>query len=594
MNETNLGVPRTNRLEAPIRYLSLAGRGLGSVVPAIRRLWCSRYFVGSSDEQPTHPQARWHLLVLLSVAAVLLFWRVDRPLIDPTEGRQAMIPYEMLESGDLLTPRLGGRPYFEKPALHYLLVATTYRIVGTDQTTAHLVPVLMGLLTVWLTYRWGKCAVGERAAFLAALGLSLSVGFVLFSRTILPDGMLVTLVTGSYYAAYRAMAPGGFRWRWWLLSSFGCGLGVLTKGPLALALVAPPVFLVGLVDRRLARPRLGAWIAYGVVLLAMAAPWYVFMAVNYPGFVAHFLWKSNVVRFAKAYNHQEPFWYFLPVLWALMFPWGLLGLGLGYFLFSRRPELARKRGPSVGFCFLAASWVFLFFSVSGCKLAYYIMPMLPPLAILLGACVDATYESLETRRTNWLTRNQHRFTRWGTVGVLLFGAGSSLACLFWPHATGNGPWLATTVFAFALLAWLATCQRLSARSAWIACAAATFLAFLWPVRDLEWRTIEHFSASNAAKLVRDRHYDPHRLMCYTQPRPSAMYGLREPSQPILLPSSLSKFDQAFGPDTEWIMLVRQGASLDDFLARLPHTLEAQVELPEEGNVAVVKVHKPRT
>src|SRR5207302_2855021 len=118
------------------------------------------------------------LVLLVLVAACLLFSNLGYPLVEPDEGRYAEIGRQMLRSGDWIVPTLNQEPYYDKPPLLYWLVAGSLHFFGVHTWSARLVPALSAFLTILATYFFGKQTVGTRAGFLAALALSLMAGFV--------------------------------------------------------------------------------------------------------------------------------------------------------------------------------------------------------------------------------------------------------------------------------------------------------------------------------------------------------------------------------------------------------------------------------
>src|SRR5262249_48290959 len=152
------------------------------------------------------------------------------------------------------------------------------------------------------------------SAFWAAFLLSLAPGFVSMGRLLVLDGVLALWVTLGVLTAFEAQRGPHLRWGWWLLSAGGCGLGVLTKGPVAVLLLVPPLWA----HRRLTRSATviswRAWLVFLAAVAAVALPWYAGICLRLPQFAYHFLWEHNVVRFLAPFDHLEPFWYYLPIL----------------------------------------------------------------------------------------------------------------------------------------------------------------------------------------------------------------------------------------------------------------------------------------
>ena len=185
---------------------------------------------------------RWpSVLLLVVLPGVLLYPCLSFHLFEPDEGRYAEIPREMLQRGEWVVPLLQGEPYLDKPPLFYWLVMLSYQMLGVADWTARLVPALAVHGCILLVYLFGRRSVGERAALWGALTLMLAPAFIGLGRLLLLDGVLAFFVTLSLLSAREAVRGPDMRRNWWLLAALACGLGVLTKGPVAVVLVLPPV-----------------------------------------------------------------------------------------------------------------------------------------------------------------------------------------------------------------------------------------------------------------------------------------------------------------------------------------------------------------
>jgi 4-amino-4-deoxy-L-arabinose transferase-like glycosyltransferase len=290
----------------------------------------------------------------------------------------------MLARGEWVVPYLQGQPYLDKPPLLYWLVMGSYSVFGVHDWAARLVPALAVHVCVLLVYLLGRRSLGERSAFWGALLLALMPGFLGMGRLLLLDGVLALWVTLALLAAFEATRGPSLRRGWWLLSAAACGLGVLTKGPVILVLVAVPLWLHRRLSGAEGRLGWGARLAWVGMALGLALPWYVAVGLRAPGFARHFLWEHNVLRFLAPFDHLEPVWYYLPPLLLGLLPGTLLLLSFLRFLGTGDPETAARRPPALGFVLLAGLWCVLFYSLSGSKLPTYILPAFPPLALALG------------------------------------------------------------------------------------------------------------------------------------------------------------------------------------------------------------------
>jgi 4-amino-4-deoxy-L-arabinose transferase-like glycosyltransferase len=359
-----------------------------SPLGCVAYLWSRVLFPGSHNDAT---QWRWpSLLLLLILPGLLLYPCVSFYLFEPDEGRYAEIPREMLLRGEWIVPYLQAEPYLDKPPLLYWLVMLSYQVFGVSDAAARLVPALAVHACILATYLIGRRSLGERAAFWGALLLTLTPGLLGVGRLLVMDGVLALWVTLSILCAFEAMRTPALRWRWWLASAVACGLGILTKGPVALVLLVPPLWL----HRRWAGSGAcvswGSRLAYLGVMAVVALPWYVAFCLAMPQFARYFLWEHNVVRFLSPFDHLQPVWFYLPLLALGLLPVTPLLVPFARFLLSGDPENAAKRCPALGFMLLAALWCVLFFSLSGCKLPTYILPAFPFLALALGTFLART------------------------------------------------------------------------------------------------------------------------------------------------------------------------------------------------------------
>jgi dolichol-phosphate mannosyltransferase len=381
-------VPRTLGRLLPFWWMEVMFPGASSApspptpLPQPHAPMCTRARRGRGE------QAWLPAVVLLVLACVLFLGRLDAPLLEPQESRYAEIPRQMLVEGRLIVPVLHGEPYLDKPPLLYWLVMAAYRVFGVADSSARLVPGLAGVLTVLIVFLWGRRAVGARAAFCGALVLCLSAEFIYRQRMLTFDAVLGLWVTAGLAAGHRALQSGRLLRGWWLLSAGWCGLGLLTKGPVALVLIGVPLGILVFLDRRSARVSLLGWLSYLTAALLTASPWFVAVAVREPEFLRYFFWKHNVVRFVAPFDHARPAWDYLPHLVLGLLPWTLLLPGFFRFLVRRSARAGQRRSPALGFFLLCACTGLLFFSASGCKRPTYLLPVLPPLALALGCYLN--------------------------------------------------------------------------------------------------------------------------------------------------------------------------------------------------------------
>lgn len=324
-------------------------------------------------------------------------------LAEPDEARYAEIPREMLASGDFVTPRLNGVPYFEKPPLHYWANAASLRLFGLTPWAARLPTRLFGLGTVAVLILATAAAWGEAVGLAAGIFyLASPLGFT-FSRVNLTDAPLTFFITLTLFLARWTLARREAGRRWMALSAL-TGLaaagGFLSKGMIAIALPGAILLLWCLMTRR--APLLPV-LLYGpapFAFLLATAPWFALAEGRNPGFLQFFFIHEHFQRFATpASGRPGPIYYFV-----LVFLGGFLS-GLPFFFQSiRRPREWKswsREDPDALFFLLWFAVIFVFFSLSHSKLPPYLQPAFPAAAALAARALYSP-RAASSGREAWL------------------------------------------------------------------------------------------------------------------------------------------------------------------------------------------------
>lgn len=383
---------------------------------------------------------------LLAVALVVWFANLDaRHLIKSDEGRYAEIPREMVASGDWITPRLNDFKYFEKPPLQYWATAAFYTAFGVSEWTARLWTALTGLATVLFTGFFAARLFGMTVGVTAGIVAGSSLMLVALAHLLTLDMGLtcfMTLTLGAFLLAQRDGATAA-ETRYWMLASWaGMALGVLSKGLIALVLSGGVLVLYSLWQRDAALWTRLHLVKGFALFLAIVAPWFVAVSLANPEFPRFFFWHEHVERFlTRVHGRYAPPWYFIPVLAAGMLPWTLLlpkALALGV----RRSEGSRFQPARL--LWLWSVLIFAFFSASSSKLASYVLPIVPALAVLVALAL----QEVSVRALRWTLVPV-------TVGALAaaaatpwavrFGSRESIADLI----TAYVPWVAGSMLVLA-------------------------------------------------------------------------------------------------------------------------------------------------
>lgn len=323
-------------------------------------------------------------VLLIGTGAWLGWLSWWRPLMLPDEGRYAGVAWDMYRSGTMGVPLLNGMPYFHKPPLYYWLAEIAYRLLGVNEWAARMPSWLGAWATVAAVYlfaaRYGERGTARVAVAILAT-LPLFYGGAQFANMDMLVAGTITLATLAGASAVLEQRAGRSHAALMLAAGVFAALALLSKGLIGVVLPLGILLAWLLADRQWKSLRVLLWPPAIVVFLALGLPWFVWMQLRYPGFFHYFFIYQQFDRFTETeFNNVQPFWFYLPVLLGLSLPWALWGRGL-----FRKAFWAASPARSVRL--LLAVWIAVvvgFFSLPSSKLVGYILPALPPLAMLLA------------------------------------------------------------------------------------------------------------------------------------------------------------------------------------------------------------------
>lgn len=337
---------------------------------------------------------------LLLLAALTFFAGLGRGAItDSDEAFYAESAREMVASGDWLTPHYNYEPRFQKPVLYYWLTAATYLFSGPTEFGARLWAALAGLGLVLVTAAAGRRWYDESTGLLAGAIVATNFGYFTIARMALPDLPLTFCITLAIWAAmvstlefHRASRyggpSGGSPRRFVLLAAIGLGLGFLMKGPVGIIIPLLVIIPVLALERRsIALTPIDLVLGF-VVMLAIAMPWYVLMWITHGNaYLQSFFVGDNFERFATdRFNDPRPWWFYIPVVAGGLLPWtplALTWLGPITAFLRRRREIHTIDLRLMMWAILPL----LFYTLSVGKQPRYVLPVLPPLALLLASSI---------------------------------------------------------------------------------------------------------------------------------------------------------------------------------------------------------------
>jgi 4-amino-4-deoxy-L-arabinose transferase-like glycosyltransferase len=338
---------------------------------------------------------RLELATLLLLCFVTFFLGLgSQAITDADEAYYAEASREMVESGDWLTPRFNYENRWEKPVLYYWLTSVAYLVTGPTEFSARLWAALSGVGLVLLAWGIARQMIGRPdVASLSGAVVATSFGYFSMARSALPDLPLTFFITLGIWAALRAADAGARRAgrfgpaiTWWVIAGFAAGAGFLMKGPVAL--VVPAVVLLPIAWRE--RRRLHLEVRGVAVAAAIAAlvglPWYAAMWFEHGNaYLQSFFIGDNLERFTtERFNDARPFWFYLPVLLGGLMPWSVYLVAFSADGLMRLRLRTLRLDDTDWRLLLWAAMPVLFLTISIGKQPRYILPVLPPLAVLVA------------------------------------------------------------------------------------------------------------------------------------------------------------------------------------------------------------------
>jgi len=364
------------------------------------------------------------LVAACLVAAVCCLARLGGlPLIQPDEGRNAEVAREMSAKGAWLVPTYDGLPYLDKPAFYFRLVGLSMSALGENETAARLPGALAALGVLALAWAFARRAYGERAAALTVLVVGTTPLVIAFARIVIFDMLLALFVIGAVLSGYVAEAKSGVpRDRWYLAGAACAALATLVKGPVGFILPALVLITFHVVNRT--RDAIRRLLAPSNLLLflVLVLPWFFGVALRRPDFPYYGLVEESLHRFTSPQFHRSaPFWYYVPVIAAVCFPWSVLLPEAAWAAWRARARWTRADR-------LLISWVVVvvvFFSISQSKLPGYVLTAVVALGALIARVLDLAWDRPGGRASRLVVRGAIALTAIAGLGAALLAVGNA-------------------------------------------------------------------------------------------------------------------------------------------------------------------------
>jgi 4-amino-4-deoxy-L-arabinose transferase-like glycosyltransferase len=475
------------------------------------------------------------LKILVLASAILLFLGLDASTIwDANEAFYTETPRQMLQSGDFVNPSFNGAPRFNKPVLSYWIVAGFYGVFGVS-VWAERVAIAIGALGIAAAaFVIARTIWSARAGWVAALVILSAPRVVFFARRIFIDVWITMFMSLVLMFFVLAEARPQHRRRYLLLMYAAAGLGMLTKGPVAIVLPGLAFLLYLAVEGRLRDIGRMHLVTGAVIVLAIVTPWYAMVYAQHGWeYIREFFIGENVGRYSETVGPGRPFYFYAGVMLTDLFPWSLFVPAALWSAFRLRTPLVRLL-----LCWIAV--IVLVFTFSSTKQDLYIFPITVAVAALIAGTFEHAASAIEPARraVHWtwpvlgvtlLAFFYVMKTLFGDAGSLYFIRGAFAASLF------------LLAGAFALLAFWWT-RRTGAA---VVSLAAVFVAVNTVLVLVSLPYFERFkpvAPLSAAAVARN---PSARVIQFRVALPSMVWYLGKPVEEILdEPVLQARFDEA--------------------------------------------------
>jgi 4-amino-4-deoxy-L-arabinose transferase-like glycosyltransferase len=499
-------------------------------------------------------------LLLFAAVPVFFLWLGANSIWDANEAFYVETPRQMVLSGDYINPSFNDAGRFNKPVLSYWVVAALYQLFGISIAVERL-GIAVGALGIALAaFLIGRALRSPRAGMLAALFVVTAPRFVFWSRRIFID-IYITLFMALTLAFFvMAERYPQHRRRFLLLTYAAIGLGVLTKGPVAIVLPAAVLVAWLAAERRLGDVRRLMIVPGLAVVAAIVAPWYIALYVQHGWeHIVSFFVGENIGRFTSAMVPEgRGLGFYVPVLLTDLFPWApfvvvpLVAIGVSQWRRPASPDSASDRIRR-----LLWWWIVVIvgaFSLSETKQDLYIFPVVPAVAVLVA---DAFVSSARSDRR-------------GVLGWMLVAVGTltmlSSFVVFRLFGPAGGAWQLAGAGTGAVLLGItgsavAVLELTRRRAAAIATLAAGFILFNYLFVAVVAPDLERFKpVPAAAATYRERASPGARLAQFEQSLPSLVFYAGRPVED--LPTLDAAAEALAGEAEVWLLVPeRHGAVL---------------------------------
>lgn len=336
-------------------------------------------------DNPRMSESRKSWLSIVAVVLLLLVLAALRPLSLPDEGRYADIGRWMLVSGDWLTPRLNGIPFFHKPPYLHWLEASAMGLLGVHAWSVRLVVALHAAMMLVVSYLAMRHIASEKIARHAVWMLGTSLSFLIGGQYVNHDMLVAAWIGVALWCFALAFMHGDKPHAWLARAGFAaCAFGMLSKGLIGFALPGLVLLIWLTVTQQMRKVLYLPWVSGLLIFCTIALPWFILAQMRYDQMLQYMFGKHNVSRYtASTFNNVQPFWFYGVALLLLFFPWILFAACQAVV----KTKHAQAAAQTIAKQYERLLWIWLlaivaFFSIPSSKIVGYMLPVMPALAAL--------------------------------------------------------------------------------------------------------------------------------------------------------------------------------------------------------------------
>jgi len=371
-------------------------------------------------------KARGTEIIFWTTALALLFFKLGSTSPWQSEDRWLEIAREMIASGNYFKPTINGVIYFDKPLLSYWFEVLIAAVIGGFNEWAMRIPsAIAALVTLWATIDLGRRLWSEKIGLLAGWILLTGFGFLQWGRLAEADmeNLAFTLVAVNWYWRQRDVSTFSGYAIFYLIIAVGAQCKGLTAVVVPLLALLPDMLNNQRWRQHINRSHILALLFASVVyllpfLLATSSTTTTVTTSGHSSGLGLVI-RENIVRYFAPFDHVGPIYTYLIAIPQFMFPWSPVLIAALIACYQKR----FREQVNVGWILWSFTLIFLFFTLSGSRRGYYILPILP-----YGALLSARF-----LLDNTLSASLRRWSLNITAALLiLFSLLQLLTPLLWP------------------------------------------------------------------------------------------------------------------------------------------------------------------